>query len=253
MVWTTLVVLFVLAPLFFTAAVSFTTRDYMSFPTDGLTLRWYYAALNQPAYVQAALNSLLLAFEAALTATVLGVIAAVGISRSQAAMRGVSMVLLNSPLFTPLVMNGIAIRFFFSTLGWRDQGFRLYVAHATLTIPYVVRTVLASAASFDLAQERAARNLGAGPLRAFWLVSLPQLAPGVMAGMLFAFIISFDNVGILIFLSGSQFSTLPVELFNRVLSNDDPAVAAASVLMILVSMIVVGILERLFGIQRLMR
>jgi putative spermidine/putrescine transport system permease protein len=141
---------------------------------------------------------------------------------------------------------------FFSTLGIGGPALRLYVAHVSLTVPYIVRMVSVSMAGFDWNQELAARILGASPLRAFLEVTLPQIVPGVIAGAAFAFIISFDDVGMSIFLTGAAYKTLPVELFAFAAFDLTPMIAAVSVTMIVFSALFVLIIERVFGMQRVL-
>ena len=251
--WTLLVCLFIVAPIFAMIAVSLTPLDYISLPTATFSLRWYSRLLQYPVFLEAGINSVVLAVEAAATVLVLGVLAALAIVRYRFPLREAVRLTVTSPLFIPMVMSGLAILVFFSTLGWSSQPVRLYVGHSALTLPYVVRAVSASLTGFDMNQELAARNLGATPLKAFLLVTLPQLRPGIAAGAIFAFIVSFDNVGLSIFLSGANYKTLPVELLSYVETDNDPMSAALSVVMIVVSMGVVLAAERLVGLQRLMR
>jgi len=250
--WTVATSAFVVLPLLFVAAVSLTPLGYISLPTEGISFRWYAKIASHPEFISSALNSLVLAVVAAATALVLGVLAALASTRYQFALKEVVRLAVASPLFIPMVMSGLAILITSSAWGWTDPMSRLYIGHTALTIPYVFRTVSASLAGFDWNQESAARNLGASPLKAFMLVTLPQLGPGILAGAIFAFIISFDNVGLSIFLSGATFKTLPVELFAYSSNDNDPTTAAVSVVMILVSFAAVALLERFFGIQRLM-
>jgi putative spermidine/putrescine transport system permease protein len=252
-IWTWGVALFVLAPLFFVVAVSLTPLDYLSLPTTKFSLRWYEQLTGQQQFKVAAINSLIIAVEASITALLLGVLTALAVVRYRFPGRNGVRIVATSPLFIPMVMSGLAILIFFSMVGWRDQATRLYVAHCALTLPYVFRTVSASLSGFDMNQELAARNLGANPVKAFMLVTLPQLGPGLIAGAVFAFIVSFDNVGISIFLTGSQFSMLPVELFSYASYSNDPMAAAVSVAMIGFSMAAILLVERFFGLQRLMR
>lgn len=251
--WTTLVVLFIVAPLVFVLLVSLTPLNHISLPTSSLSLRWYERLTQNTELVIALRNSLVLAIAAAATAVVLGTSAAVASERWRFALLQPLRLFAMSPLFIPTILGGLSLLVFSSQVGLRDQMARNYIAHAALTLPYVFRTVTASLASFDPNQELAARNLGANPLRAFLLVTLPQLGPGVAAGALFAFIVSFDNVGTSIFLTGAQFQTLPVALFNYASYSNDPMVSAASVVMIAVSIIAIAILERFFGLQQIMR
>jgi putative spermidine/putrescine transport system permease protein len=251
--WTLVVCVFVVAPLFAVLAVSLTPLDYISLPRGTFSLRWYEQLLHQTIFFDAGINSVVLAIEAAMTALVLGTLAALAIVRYRFPIRGFVQLAVTSPLFIPMVMGGLSILMFFSMLGWESQPVRLYVGHCALTVPYVVRTLSASLTGYDLNQELAARNLGASPIKAFFLVTLPQLTPGLVAGAIFAFIVSFDNVGLSIFLSGAQYRTLPVELLAHVEADNDPMSAALSVVMIVLSMAVVLVAERLVGLQRLMR
>jgi putative spermidine/putrescine transport system permease protein len=251
-VWSWGVAFFVVAPLFAVLAVSLTPLDYISMPTRGLSLRWYEQLSRRSDFGAAALNSVMLAAEASLTALALGTLAAIATARYRFPLRESLRLAITSPLFIPVVLGGLAILVFANVHGITDQAVRLYVAHTALTLPYVFRTVLASLTGYDMNQEYAARNLGASPAAAFVLVTLPQIMPGLMAAVIFAFIVSFDNVALSIFLTGKQFTTLPVELFTYTMNESDPMAAALSVAMIAVSMIAVLLLERLFGLQKLM-
>jgi len=247
------VCLFVVAPLAVMVAVSLTPLNYISLPTTGISLRWYARLLQQPQYLETGWNSVLLALEASATALVLGTLASLAIVRYRFPGREAVRLTVTSPLFVPMVMSGLAVLMFFSALGLGTPASRLYFGHAALTLPYVVRSVSASLTGFDLNQELAARNLGATPLAAFFLVTLPQLKPGMIAGAIFSFIVSFDNVGLSVFLSGATYKTLPIELLSHVENDNDPMSAALSVVLIILSMAIVLIAERLIGLQRLMR
>lgn len=251
--WTAAIVAFVLAPLVFVVAVSLTPLSHISLPSGGVSLRWYAQLLERPEFAEAAWNSIVLGLGASASAVVLGVLAALAIVRYRIPYRETIRMALTSPLFVPMVLSGLAILVFFAPYKWATPGIRLYVAHSALTLPYVMRTVSASLSGFDMNQELAARNLGASPAKAFFLVTLPQLGPGVLAGTVFAFIVSFDNVGLSIFLTGAQYRTLPVELFAYMANENDPMAAALSVVMIAMSLIVIVLLERMVGLQRLIK
>jgi putative spermidine/putrescine transport system permease protein len=251
--WTTLVCIFLIAPLGFVVAVSLTPLDYVSLPSGGLSLKWYRQMATHGEFIVAAMNSLWLACGAALTALVLGVLAAIASVRYRFALLQPLRLAVTSPLFIPMIMSGLAILAFAASVGVESQGLRLYAGHAVLTVPYVFRTVSASLSGFDVNQELAARNLGAPPLKAFMLITVPQLRAGLVAGGLFAFIVSFDNVGLSIFLTGAQYSTLPVQLFTYASYSNDPMAAAVSVAMIALSLVVIAAVEWFFGLERLMR
>lgn len=252
-VWTGAVVLFVLGPLAMVLLVSLTPHDYISLPGSELSLRWYASMLTHGEFVTAALHSLWLALGASVTAVVLGFAAALGLARHDFRFGNFLRTALMAPLFVPMILSGLAILTVYAQLGWSHQGSRIFVAHTALTLPYVIRTITASLAGFDRSQELAAHNLGAGPWQTFRLVTLPQLGPGLFAGALFAFIVSFDNVGLSLFLAGTDFNTLPVQLFSYASYNNDPVIAAVSVTMILLSITVVMLMEKVFGLQRLMQ
>jgi len=251
--WTSMVVAFVTTPLLFVVLVSLTPLNHISLPADGISLRWYARLAENGQLLVAARNSLLLAFGAAATALLVGTAAAVASVRWRFTLLQPLRLFAMSPLLVPMVMSGLAILVFSSATGWQNQILRTYLAHAALTLPYVFRTVTASLSGVDTNQELAARNLGASPLKSFFLITLPQLGPGLAAGGLFAFIVSFDNVGMSIFLTGAQFKTLPVELFAYASYSSDPMVAAASVAMLAVSILAIGAVERFAGLERLMR
>ena len=251
--WTALVCVYIVAPLAAMFAVSVTPLDYISLPKNGLSLRWYARLLQQSQFFDSGWNSVLLALEATATALVLGTLSSLAIVRYRFAGREVVQLTVTSPLFIPMVMTGLAILIFSSAVGWGSEPSRLYIGHCALTLPYAVRAISASLTGFDLNQELAARNLGASPLKAFLLVTLPQLRPGLVAGAIFAFIVSFDNVGLSIFLTGATYKTLPVELLSHIENDNDPMSAALSVVMVVLSMAIVLLAERVVGLQRLVR
>lgn len=251
--WTALTMLFVLGPLVAVLLVSLTRHDYMSFPDTGLTLRWYRKLAERPDLLHAAWQSLWLAASSSVLAVGMGLPAAWALSRRQERWAAMLRTGLMTPLFVPMVLSGLAILSVYADLGWTDRSTRLLVAHAALTLPYAVRTLGASIAALDPSLALAARNLGAGPWAGFVHVTLPQLRPGLAAAGAFAFIVSFDNVGLSLFLAGPGSSTLPVTLFTYASYNNDPTVAAVSMIMVLASLLAVVALERMAGLQRLMR
>jgi putative spermidine/putrescine transport system permease protein len=251
-IWTIAVSIFVLAPLVVTMAVSLTATEYISLPWKGVSLRWYEDFFGRPDFLSAFRNSLLLAAQATFISILLGTPVAIAMTRYRFPGRGLVMVFTTSPLFIPLVMSGLAILIFFSTFNIGGPATRLFVAHVAITVPYIIRMVSTSMAGFDWNQEVAARNLGASPLRAFIEIILPQVLPGVIAGGLFALIVSFDDVGISIFLIGASYTTLPVELYAFAAYDMTPMVTAASVIMITLSAISVMLIEWFFGVQRML-
>jgi putative spermidine/putrescine transport system permease protein len=231
-------------------AVSLTDSPIPEFPPRGLTLRWYAHALSEDVFTTSALNSLWLATIATALATPLALAAAYGLVRGRFRGRDAIQTLLLAPLVVPSLVIGLAILLAFSGMGVRDVGARLVGAHVLITFPYMVRTILASLARLDPAVEEAARTLGASALRCFVLVTLPLVRPGVVAGMLFAFIVSFDNVSLSLFLTNARTNTLPIAILNYVEYNFDPSVAAISTMLVAFSLGAALLVERLVGLRR---
>ncbi len=250
--WCALVVLFVILPLLAVVAVSLTPRDFISLPVDDLSLRWYRRIATRSEFIRAAGNSLMLAFAASMSALVLGTLAAIAAVRYRTSFSEAVRLAITSPLFIPMILTGLAILVFTTAQGLTSQGGRLFIAHLTLTLPYVFRTVIASLTAFDMNQEYAARNLGASPLQAFMEITLPQIRPGLTAGAVFAFIVSFDDVSLSIFLTGNKFNTLPVELFAYTMNDSDPMAAAIAVLMMGASITAILVIQRVLGLKRLL-
>jgi putative spermidine/putrescine transport system permease protein len=251
-IWTVLVCLFILGPLIVMVAISITSAGYISLPYNGVSLRWYRDLLGHPEFLDAARASVILAVEATAAAVLLATPVAIALTRFRFRGRALVMLLSNSPLFIPLVMTGLAILIFFSSWKIGSPALRLFVGHVSLTVPYLIRMISTSMTGFDWNQEAAALNLGASRLRAFIEIVLPQVMPGVVAGSLFALIVSFDNVGLSIFLTGATYTTLPVELFAYATYDLTPMVAAASTVMILVSGLVIMLIEWMVGVQRIL-
>ena len=245
-----LVAAFILAPIAVVVAVSLTDSPIPEFPPRGLTLRWYAHALSEDVFTTSALNSLWLATIATALATPLALAAAYGLVRGRFRGRDAIQTLLLAPLVVPSLVIGLAILLAFSGMGVRDVGARLVGAHVLITFPYMVRTILASLARLDPAVEEAARTLGASALRCFVLVTLPLVRPGVVAGMLFAFIVSFDNVSLSLFLTNARTNTLPIAILNYVEYNFDPSVAAISTMLVAFSLGAALLVERLVGLRR---
>ena len=245
-----LVAAFILAPIVVVVAVSLTDSPIPEFPPRGLTLRWYAHALSEDVFTTSALNSLWLATLATAIATPLALAAAYGLVRGRFRGRDAIQTLLLAPLVVPSLVIGLAILLAFSGMGVRDVGARLVGAHVLITFPYMVRTILASLARLDPAVEEAARTLGASALRCFVLVTLPLVRLGVVAGMLFAFIVSFDNVSLSLFLTNARTNTLPIAILNYVEYNFDPSVAAISTMLVAFSLGAALLVERLVGLRR---
>lgn len=249
---TAAMMVFILAPLLVTVAISVSNTQFVTFPPRGFTLDWYWKVL-QDADFQASLQfSGMLAVAATLGALLLGVPAAFAITRYEFPGREAAAAALLSPLVFPVLITGVALLQLFSMMNSTNTPLNLLIAHVLVTTPYVVRTVVASLLLTDISLEDAARTLGAGHWLVFRRITIPQIAPGLAAGALFAFMVSFDNFPISLWLADAQHNPIPILVFQMIAGVFDPSVAVISTLMILFAMVVVMILERVMGLRRAM-
>jgi putative spermidine/putrescine transport system permease protein len=249
---TATVMLFILAPLVVTIALSISDTAFVAFPPRGFTLQWYQKVLRDPEFLASLGFSAGLALAATLGALSLGVPAGFAVVRHEFPGRGAAAAALLSPLVFPVLITGVALLQLFSMMGSDNTPLNLLIAHILVTTPYVVRTVTASLTLADVTLEEAARTLGAGRWRVFRRVTVPQIAPGLAAGALFAFMVSFDNFPISMWLADAQHNPIPLLIFQRVAGVFDPSVSAMSTLMILFAMAVVLVVERVAGLRRAM-
>jgi putative spermidine/putrescine transport system permease protein len=249
---TAAMMIFILAPLLVTVAISIGNTPFVTFPPRGFTLDWYWKVLRDEDFQNSLQFSFLLAIAATLGALSLGVPAAFAISRYQFPARDAAAAALLSPLVFPVLITGVALLQLFSMMNSNNTSLNLLIAHVLVTTPYVVRTVTASLMLADTTLEDAARTLGAGNWRVFRRITIPQIAPGLAAGSLFAFMVSFDNFPISLWLADAEHNPIPLLVFQMIGNVFEPSVAAISTLMIVLAMGIVVILERVMGLRRAM-
>jgi putative spermidine/putrescine transport system permease protein len=242
---------FSIAPVAVIFLESLTGADYVSFPPVGLSLKWYLEIPKRPEFVASLLTSFVVAAGASVVSTGLGATAALALVRYRFPGRAFLQGLFLSPLSVPGIVLGIALLQFYATYGIPRTGLTLALAHLVITTPYTIRLVSVSLAGFDQNLERAARSLGAGSWTTFRLVTLPLIRPGILAGAVFAFIVSFDDLAVSLFLSSPGAMTLPVRIFTYIEQIYDPLITAVSSLLILVAVVVVVLIERTVGMGRL--
>jgi len=242
---------FLLFPVAFTFAASLGPSQFIEFPPAGLSLRWYENIARINRVVDATLVSLGVALLAGAFAAVLGAAAALALVRLPLPGKAAVTSLLLSPIALPIVAIGIALIQFFILLGVAFTWWSLVIGHLVLVLAYPVRTVAASLTLSNPSLEEAAASLGATPWQVFRTVTLPQMAPGMVSGFLFAFLISFDNYPISIFLVRGDLTTLPIELFNYISQNLDPTPAAFSSVYVAVVAVLIWLAERRFRIVSL--
>lgn len=245
-----LVVVFLQIPVIVVMLASFSETSYLTIPPQGLTLKWFQAVLTDSTYLGAIRNSLVLAVSATAISLVLGVAASYALFRKMLPGSEALTSLLMSPLIIPSVVIGVALLQYFTLVGLRGGFVVLLLAHVVITVPYIVRSALASLSGIDLSVEEAARCLGADGFTTFRLVTLPLIKPGLVAGALFSFVTSMENVPVTIFLAGPRQTTLPILIFTSVEMGVDPSVAAVSTLLIIATVLVLFLAERWTGFHR---
>ena len=244
--------IFMLAPLVVVIGVAFTPEGFLEFPPSGLSLRWFRAILDNPDFIDAAIVSLQLAFASASIATVLCIPAALAIGQGRFRGREALQALFLSPLTVPTVVLGIAFLRFLSMAGLNGTFVGLVFCHAIIVVPFVLRLILASVVGLDQSIAKAAVSLGATPFTVFRRVTLPAIIPGVVGGWVLAFITSFDELTVTVFIVNPTTTTLPVKLFSHITQTTDPLVASVSTVAILFTVALMIFIDRLFGLDRLL-
>ena len=228
-----LILLFLTAPIVVVVSTAFTTTGYPVFPPQGFTLKWFERFLAMPEFTEAVRRSAMLALASTAIAAVLGTFSALALARWQGRGQKAVAALMLSPILFPAIVLGLALLVFYSQIGLAGSFNGLIIAHSLITTPFVIRLVMASLSEFDPALEEAARNLGAGWWRTFLQITLPLIRPGVLAGAVFAFILSFDELVVTLFLAGPGMATLPVRIYTYVEYSSTPTISAISTTLIL--------------------
>ena len=245
-----IVLFFLVMPLVVIIPLSFNASPYFYFTHKMLTLQpsgystqWYHHFFTSGTWIRAVKNSFFIAPIAATIATVLGTLAALGLTRPHMPLRGLITGILILPMIVPLIITATALFFFFSYLHLVNTYAGIIIAHSILGVPFVVITVSATLSGFDQQLYRAALSLGASPTRAFFQVVMPLILPGIISGALFAFMTSFDEVVIVLFIAGPTQRTLPLQMWTNLRYTIDPTILAVATLVLLVAVILLGGLE----------
>ena len=251
MVLNLLTVGLLLIPLVTSLAVSLTPSEFIALPTDGISLRWYEQFFGDFRWMSALLNTLLVAGLTMAISFPVGLLAAVAFTRYHLRWRPVATTAVMLPLFVPSVILGIGSLTFHRAIGLWGTPLSLAVAHSLWGVPLVFVVLKATLAGVDRSVEEAAAGLGASPFRVFREVTLPLIAPGVFVGLLFAFIISVNEFIMSLFLATPRTRTLPVAIWPQIRYLLTPIVAAASSVIIVVTLVILGVAARLVNIRRL--
>ena len=252
LVFHTIFVIVMVAPILVVCLVAFTPEGFLSLPTNGFSLRWFRAIGNYPEFIHAFWVSLGLGALSSFVALLFAVPAALAIARHRFRGRDALAALFLSPLMIPHVVLGIAFLRFFTSAGLGGSFAALIIAHVIIVFPFALRLTLAAATGMDLSVEMAAVSLGAGGWTLFRRVTLPLILPGVASGWMLAFINSFDEVTMTVFIASPAATTLPVRMFLYIQDNIDPLVTSVSAALIFLTAIVMIALDRLYGLDRLL-
>ena len=236
----------VIIPLSFNALPYFTFNEEMlKLNPDAYSLRWYRDMFANEQWIHSIKNSFIIGISATLLATLLGTLAALGLSRPHMPWRIPIMSLLISPMIVPIIITAAGMFFFYSSVGLSQTTTGIILAHTALGTPFVVITVTATLFGFDTTLMRASANLGATPVQTFFRVIVPMILPGVISGGLFAFVISFDEVVCVIFLAGFEQRTIPRQMWAGIREQISPTILAVATLLIVFSVCMMIVLELL--------
>jgi putative spermidine/putrescine transport system permease protein len=267
-----LVLVFLIAPILIVIPLSFNAEPYftftermLTFDPAGYSLRWYDTLLthgmqapevprdaawwadawNNSAWIRAAKNSFIIGISSTVLATVLGSVAALGLASPAMPFRRLIMAMLISPMVVPIIITATGLFFFYSQVGLANSYAGIILAHATLGIPFVIITVTATLVGFDYSLTRAAASLGASPVQVFRRITMPLILPGVIAGALFAFATSFDEVVVVLFVAAHDQQTIPRQMWNGIREQISPAILAVATILVVVSVALLTTLELL--------
>lgn len=246
-----LIAIFLLLPQLIVVVVAFSTSSFVSFPPPGYSLGWFSRVLSDPSFMRPLWNSIQLGLLATLISATMAVPAGIALVRHRFPGASAMQTFLLSPLSLPALILAIGLLFFLNRIGLGNTYAGLVIGHVVVTLPYLLRTIVAVYSSSDPSLEEAAYTLGAPPWSTLWRVTLPMLRPALFAGGMFAFLISFDEVAISLLLANASSITLPVSILSYLVYNYDPAVAAISVIKMAFVVVALLLVEYFYGLQNL--
>lgn len=251
-----LVLLFLIAPILAIMPLSFNSEIFFSYPMPGYSLKWYEDFFFNERWTSALRMSFIVALATTVLATILGTLAALGLSRSNFPAKATIMAILISPMIVPIIISAVAMFKFYAQISVAGTLLGVILAHTALATPFVVITVTATLSSFDKTLIRAGASCGAPPMTVFFRVMMPLILPGMISGALFAFVTSFDEVVVVLFLASPEQRTLPLQMFSGIREMISPTITAAATVLVIIStllLITVELLrrrsERLRGIR----
>lgn len=251
-VYVTLVVVVLIAPVIVVVLTSLSAGNYLHFPPQGLSLKWYQDVINDNLWLQAVRTSIKVSLGTVVVALVIGVPASIAVAWHEWPGRRLVENLLLTPLMVPFIVLAVSYAFMFSHTIGQTQWWQLSIVFSVVTVPYLCRTLSVALRMVSKTQEEAAMSLGASRLVAWALVIAPAVRNALFAGCFFVFVLSFDELVIAIFVAGAGLTTLPMRLYSEVQYELEPTVAAVSTLLIVITVVAVLFMERLVGVRRLL-
>lgn len=249
-----LLAFFLVAPIVAITLGSLTDSNYVSFPPQGLTLKWYAAIFSKPVYLRALLLSLVIACLSATVASVIGIFVALALNRYPTRFNVLLRAFVLTPVMLPSIFIGLAFLIAYTHMGFGGSAFGLFAAHVVVATPFAVSLILIGVGGVNPVLEMAARSLGASPWRARRLITLPLIAWSIAAGWAFAFMMSFGSLEVSLFLNTPKIITLPVAIYTALeWSPLDPMLTAISSGLVIVTLIVLFLLVRTVKIDQLMK
>lgn len=252
LIFNALFMIFMLAPLVIVCLVAFTPKGYISLPWDGFSLRWFRAILDNQHFIDAFYLSVYLGVASATIAILLAVPASLAFARYDFKGRGPIMAFFLSPLMVPHIVLGVSFLSFLTKVGWYGTFIGLVCTHVIIIMPYALRLVLSSVTGLDRSAESAAISLGASNWTVFRRVTVPMIIPGIAGGWVLSFITSFDEVTMSVFVASPGTTTLPVRMYEHIVETIDPLIASLSASLIFIIMILMFLLDRIFGLDNIL-
>lgn len=243
--------IFLTTPMIIVVAVSFTSASYTHFPPKGFSFKWFLAVFDEPSFVMGIYNSLRLAFSTIVISNLIAVPAALTLVRRKYRYGNTMQSFFMSPLSLPMIVLGIGLLFYSSKMGFGLSFAALLAGHVAITIPYVFTIVFGTYRGVEANLEESAKVLGATDFQTLRYVTIPLIKPGIIVGSIFAFIMSFDNVPISIFLTGVKSVTLPVAVLVYLQDNFDPSIAALSTMQLFIIIVGLYVLQKIYGLEKI--
>src|SRR5262245_38027041 len=240
-----LVLLFLISPIIVITPLSLNAEPYFSYPMPALSGRWYEDFFGNERWQLALRTSLIVAFATTILATTFGTVAALGLSRANFRFKSTVMALLISPMVVPIVITAVGMYFRYASLGLAHTVTGIVLAHTALATPFVVIVITATLTGFDHTLTRAGASLGASPWTVFFKIILPLILPGLISGALFAFVTSFDEIVVALFISSAETRTLPKQMFSGIREVISPTITAAATFLIFIAIVLLTTVELL--------